>query len=122
MTSSALRYSVAFALALAAVVAVGMGLGTLPLRLPGTTVPAVYALAPLTGLALFQILFGLLDRRWRGPGFWAVALPLTAVLVALTLTLVLTRALPPAGAGGLAAVALYLFGLWTLRLPQRGGA
>ncbi|WP_410217538.1 hypothetical protein [Paracoccus sp. (in: a-proteobacteria)] len=45
-----------------------------------TQVPVIYVAPPLIGLALFQLVFGLLCTRWRGLRFWLTALPMSTIL------------------------------------------
>lgn len=73
-------------LILAALPALAAGAGAV-LLLGGETFPAgptrlpmVYVLTPLAVLAVFQIVFGALTGRWRGWRFWALALPVSAIL------------------------------------------
>jgi hypothetical protein len=116
MTASVARavagFVPAFALGAGTAVAVLLWLGQTALRLPGTTVPAAYAAAPLAGLAVFQIAFGLIARRWRGLLFWAAALPVKAAVTALALTSALTARVAAPVALAAALSALFLFGLW----------
>jgi len=80
-----------------------------PMRLP-----MVYALTPLLGLALFQLVFSGLTGRWRGWRFWAVALPFSACLWALGVAVAITAQAAPLTAL-LGVLALHLaFGLWAL--------
>ncbi|MFN6980086.1 MAG: hypothetical protein ACK4OP_18285, partial [Gemmobacter sp.] len=95
--------------------AVLVAVGLTTLRVPGTTVPAAYALAPLAGLAVFQLAFGLLTGRWRGAAFWAAALPLTAAVGGLALAAALARLVPLGTATAAAAAVLFAFGLWAAR-------
>lgn len=110
--SRALAFAAAFAPAAAAALAVLWWMGGTTLRIPGTTVPAAYAAAPLAGLAVFQIAYGALARRWRGMTFWAAALPVTGAVTALALAAVLTAHLAPPVALALALAVLFVFGLW----------
>lgn len=55
----------------------------------GTDLPLAYILPPLVALALFQLIFGALSGFWRGPGFWLVALPVSAVIWGVGLWLLL---------------------------------
>lgn len=105
-------FAVAFACAAAAALAALWWIGGTTLRIPGTTVPAAYAAAPLAGLAVFQMVFGALAARWRGAAFWAAALPLTGAVVALALAATLTAAVVPAAAVAAALATLFAFGLW----------
>ncbi|MFN3643281.1 MAG: hypothetical protein ACK4TB_10210 [Gemmobacter sp.] len=120
MAALALRYAAAFAAAALAAWAVLVATGLTTLRVPGTTVPAAYALAPLAGLAVFQLGFGALTGRWRGAAFWAAALPLTAAVGGLALAAALVRLVTLETAMVSAAAVLFAFGLWAA-LGMRGG-
>ena len=66
------------ALAAGAGVLLVLGGETFPVGL--TRLPMAYLLTPLAVLAVFQIVFGALTGRWRGWRFWALALPVSAIL------------------------------------------
>lgn len=75
----------------------------------------VFWLAPLAGLAVFQLIFGLIAEHWRGWRFWAYAPWLTylPLVAAFRLALGLRLPLLPAMAAGFAVV--FLIGLAILR-------
>jgi uncharacterized membrane protein YfcA len=108
----AAAFALAFACAAASALAALWWIGVTTLRVPGTTVPAAYAAAPLVGLAVFQIVFGTLAGRWRGAAFWAAALPLTGAIVMVALAATLTAAVMPATALAAALAVLFGFGFW----------
>lgn len=68
-------------------------------------------LAPLAGLSVFQLIFGLIAERWRGWRFWAFAPWLTYLPLALAewAAIALGIALLPAILGAL--VVVFLIGL-----------
>lgn len=82
-------------------------------------IPLVYVLTPLVALALFQLVFGLSTRRWRGSRFWMAALPLSAVMWGVGLYLMLDGWLTPRAALWAEAVAHLAAGLVALRLTER---
>nr|WP_111298867.1 hypothetical protein [Paracoccus saliphilus] len=81
-------------------------------------VPLVYVLTPLVALALFQLVFGLTTRRWRGSRFWMVALPLSALLWGGGLYLVLEAWLTPRTVLWAEAAVHLVAGLLALRLTE----
>ena len=85
----------------------------------GTALPLAYALPPLVGLALFQLVFGLLARRWRGLGYWLVALPLSAAIWGGALALMLEGRLTATQALGLAVAGHLAAGLAALAAGSR---
>lgn len=57
--------------------------------------PMAYALTPVAGLAVFQLLFGTLTGRWRGGRYWMIALPVSAVIWGAGLVLLLEGMVAP---------------------------
>jgi hypothetical protein len=83
-----------------------------------TRLPMVYALTPVLGLALFQLVFSGLTGRWRGWRFWAVALPFSACIWTLGVAVAITGQAAPLTAL-LGVLALHLaFGLWALSMTR----
>lgn len=79
-----------------------------------TRLPLAYVLTPLLGLALFQLVFGLLTGRWRGWRFWAIVAPFSAAVWGLDVVSAISAQLSPLPAL-LAVLAAHLtFGLWAL--------
>ncbi|MDM7459028.1 MAG: hypothetical protein P3W94_006685 [Paracoccus sp. (in: a-proteobacteria)] len=58
--------------------------------------PMAYALTPVAGLAVFQLVFGMLTGRWRGGRYWLVALPVSALIWGTGLVLLLEGLVRPA--------------------------
>lgn len=108
---------------LAALIAFGGAAGVLVvaggavLPLGGIDLPTAYLLPPLVALALFQLVFGALARRWRGLSFWLVALPVSALIWGAGLWLLLDaritvpQALAGTAIGHLAALLAALAGM-----------
>lgn len=77
-------------------------------------------LSPLAGLAVFQILFGLLTRHWRGARFWLVAPAVVYGVLAIFFGIVFLGFgdLVEASVGAL--VAIFICGLLLLHRSLRG--
>ncbi|MDM7459225.1 MAG: hypothetical protein P3W94_007730 [Paracoccus sp. (in: a-proteobacteria)] len=58
--------------------------------------PMAYALTPVAGLAVFQLVFGMLTGRWRGGRYWLIALPVSALIWGTGLFLLLEGLVRPA--------------------------
>ncbi|MBW7055828.1 hypothetical protein KY389_03850 [Paracoccus bogoriensis] len=109
------------ALAVGAGVLVVLGGETFPIG--PTRLPMVYLVTPLAVLAVFQIVFGGLTGRWRGWRFWALALPVSAILWGTGLILFLDGRAAPVplllaeAAAHLLVAALALEALERMRRP-----
>ncbi len=73
-------------------------------------------LAPLAGLALFQLVFGLLTRRWRSLWFWLVAPIIVYIVLAGAMALLLRGMITMPEAVVLALLLPFACGLVALRL------
>lgn len=73
------------------------------------------ALAPLAGLAAFQLIFGLLSGRWRGWRFWLIA-PALVYAVAITSGYFMMRGYISLTEAAVILLGLpFGLGLWALR-------
>ncbi|TGN50207.1 hypothetical protein E4L95_17615 [Paracoccus liaowanqingii] len=112
---------------LAALIALGGAAGVLVVAggavfpMGGTDLPAAYVLPPLVALALFQLVFGAMSGRWRGPGFWLAALPLTALIWGAGLWLLLDgRITAPQALAGTASALLAVLLVALVLMRRRG--